>query len=161
MSQLFKNGQTFELAAEREALFERFASGVLAFAAISGYEYESAEEVCAEHTHIFRAFVESDEGRELLSQIHAGSAGLFTLYVNDASPFDIKDEWLEYESPFSFADLREDIDNHGLHSLHFRMNLADEEGRKWGSPPFHDSSTTTSAIPVQMTWRSPCTACLP
>ncbi|MDT8925284.1 hypothetical protein RBE51_21045 [Pseudomonas taiwanensis] len=133
MSQLFKNGQTFELTAEREALFERFASGVLAFAEISGYECESAEEVCAEHTHIFRAFVESDEGRELLSQIHAGGAlDFFTLYVNDASPYDMKDEWLEYESPFSFADLREDIDNHGLHSLHFRMNLTDEEGRKWG-----------------------------
>jgi len=143
VSQLFKSGQSFELTAEREALFERFAGAVLAFAAASGCEYEFAEEVCTQDTSAFREFVASDEGRELLTQIHAGGAlDFFATYLNGAEPSDIRDEWLEYESPFSFADLREDIDSHGLHSLHFRMNLVDEEGRKWGvttiSQQLHD-----------------------
>lgn len=133
MSKLFKNGQTYELTAEREALFERFACAVLTFAADSGHEYEFAEEVCTDYTFLFRDFVGSDEGRELLTQIHEGGAlDFFTIYIDQASSSEMESEWLEYESPFSFSDLREDIYSYGLHGLHFRMKLADEEGRKWG-----------------------------
>lgn len=144
MGKFFENDNLIDVKASREDLFESFASAALEFSGKLDCEYEFSEDFCRNDTALFRDFADSAEGNKILVEIHSeGALDFFATFLqNTPSESEADEEWMEYNPPFDMNQIRSDLGDFGLHSLHFRMNLKDDQARHHGvtilSQKLHD-----------------------